>query len=210
MRSWGAAVAVLIGLFAHGQDQSSCPTPRQPMPTGRCSSGDVNRDIRVRVAALSGGHSIISPGAMTDTVERVEHHTYRSCDIGSEIIDRVKESFQHLGYFCADVEPIAAQQTSKNEYNVTIHVHPGEQYRVGALTITGATISTADELRPELHLNPNSVFNTESVRRGLDNIQQFYAKKGHPSMTAVPIASIDEKTKRIALEIKIQESAPSQ
>jgi outer membrane protein assembly factor BamA len=54
------------------------------------------------------------------------------------------------------------------------------------------------------------VFNTESVRRGLENIQKFYAKKGHPSVTAVPIASIDEKTKRIALEIKIQESAPSQ
>jgi outer membrane translocation and assembly module TamA len=210
MKPWIVAIALLVGVFTYAQDQSTCPAPRQQMPTSNCSSGDFNRNIRVRVAALSSGHSIISPEAMTDTVERVERHTYRSCDIGLEIIDRVKESFQHLGYFCADVEPIAAQQTGKNEYNITIHVHLGEQYRVGELSFTGATILSADELRSELHIKPNSVFNTESVRRGLENIQKSYAKKGHPNVTAIPIASVDEKNRRIALEIKIQESAASQ
>jgi outer membrane protein assembly factor BamA len=95
-------------------------------------------------------------------------------------------------------------------YHVNIHVHPGEQYRAGELNFTGATILSADELRAELHMKPNSVFNTESVRRGLENIEKSYAKKGHPNVTAIPVASVDEKNRKIALEIKLQESSASQ
>lgn len=228
MKTWIVATALIVGVFAHAQDQSSCPGPRQRVPTSNCNSGDVDRSITVRVAVLetrdegtsgeyapagSGGYatvgSKISPEAMADTVARVEQHQYRSCDIGLEIIERVRESFQHLGYFCADVEPIAAQQTGKNKYKTNIHVHPGEQYRVGELTFTGATILSADELRSELHMKPNSLFNTESVRRGLENIQKSYAKKGHPNVTMTPFASVDEKDRKISLELKIQESVAS-
>jgi outer membrane protein assembly factor BamA len=59
-------------------------------------------------------------------------------------------------------------------------------------------------------MKPNSVFNTESVRRGLENIEKSYAKKGHPNVTAIPVASVDEKNRKIALEIKLQESSASQ
>jgi outer membrane protein assembly factor BamA len=160
----------------------------------------------------SGGYAVvdskISPEAMADSVAHVEQHQYRACDVGVETIERVRESFQQLGYFCADVEPIAAQQTAKKEYTVIIHVHPGEQYRVGDINFTGTTLST-DELRSELHMKPNSLFNIESVRRGLENIQKSYGKKGRPNVTAVSIASVDEKNRKIALEIKIQESVAS-
>jgi Surface antigen variable number repeat len=168
------------------------------VPTSNCNSGDVNRNITVHVAALdardgsasgsyapasSGGYasvgSRVSPQTMADTVAHVEQHQYRSCDIGLEIIERVMESFQHLGYFCADVEPIAAQRTGKNEYKINIHVHPGEQYRVGQIKFTGATLLSADELISALHVKSNALFNTESVRRGLENIQKPYAKKRH-------------------------------
>jgi hypothetical protein len=227
MKTWIVAIA-LVGVFAYAQDQSSCPAPRQRMATSNCNSGDLNRDITVHVAALdardgstsseyvpagSGGYSSagskISPEAMADAVAHVEQHHYRACDIGLEITDRVKESFQHLGYFCADVEPIAAQQSGKKEYTVSLHIHPGEQYRVGELNLTGATILSTDELRSDLHMKPNSLFNTESVRRGLENIQKAYAKKGHPDVTAIPVASVDERNRKIALEIKIQESVAS-
>jgi outer membrane protein assembly factor BamA len=147
---------------------------------------------------------------MADTVANVEQHTYRACYIGLEIINRVKDSFQHLGYFCADVEPIAAQQNGKNDYNITIHVHPGQQYRVGDLTITGAKILSTDELISELHMKPNSVFNTESVRRGIENIQKAYAKKGYANVIAISVAPVNEQNRRIALEIRIQESVAPQ
>jgi outer membrane protein assembly factor BamA len=145
-----------------------------------------------------------------DTIYRVHHHSYRFCDLGLEITDRVKESFQHDGYFCADVEPILAQRTGKHEYTVNIYVRPGEQYRVGELNFSGTTILSPDELRAELHMKPNSVFNTESVRRGVENIEKSCGKKGHPHVTAIPVASVDEKNRKIALEIKIQESGASQ
>lgn len=229
MKRWIIAVAVLLSVFAEAQEQSSCPGPRQRVPTNNCSSSDVSRNITVRVAALetgdgnasstyapagAGGYasvgSKVSPETMADTVARVEQRQYRACDIGLEIIERVRESFQHLGYFCADVEPIAAQQTGKNEYKINIRVHPGEQYRVGDIKFTGATLLSADELTSALHLKSNSLFNTESIRRGLENVLKSYAKKGHANVTAIPVASLDEKDRKIALEIKINESGATQ
>ncbi len=141
---------------------------------------------------------------MADAVYDVERHQYRSCDIGVEIIERVTESFQHLGYFCAHVDTIHAQPNGKNDYNITIHVHPGEEYRLGEITFTGATALSANEFKSEFHLKPNSLFNTESVRKGLENIQKSCAKKGLPNITVIPVASVDEKNKTVALEIKLQ------
>ena len=229
MKAWLVTIALLAGTFAHAQDQSSCPAPRQPVPATNCSNRDVDRNLSVRVHGLftrnesDGGahsppdsvgyammHSKLTPELASDTIERVQDHPYRFCDMGLGIIERVKESFQHIGYFCADVEPIAAQQTGKHEYTVNIYVRPGEQYRVGELNFSGTTILSVGELRAELHMKPNSVFNTDSVRRGLENIEKSYAKKGHPHVTAIPIASVDEKNRTIALEIKIQESGASQ
>jgi hypothetical protein len=217
MRHWLIALALIAGVFAQAQDQSGCPGPRQRIPTSSCGVGDVKRNITVRVALLdtgegstSGGYitvnSRVTPQTMADTVAHVEEHQYRACDTGLEIVERVKESFQHLGYFCADVEPIAGQKTGKDEFTINIHVHPGEQYRVSELKFTGATQLSLDELKSEFHIKPNSLFDEESVRRGLETIQKSYAKKGHPGVTAVPVALVDPNNKKIVLEIKIQET----
>lgn len=208
MRTWLVTVGLLGTAFAQSQDQSSCPIPREQGPTSNCTSVDLKRDIAVNLAALIGAG--IDADTMLDTVERVERHSYRSCDLGLEVTERVKESFQRLGYFCANVGPIAFQQNGRDRYEVRIHVHPGVQYRVGECTFTGATLLSADELKSAFHLKPDSLFNIESVRRGVENIQKSYARKGHPNVTAIPVASLDEKNRKIALEIKIQESVASQ
>ena len=229
MKSWILAVVALLSVLANAQDQSSCPGNRRRVPTTNCGSGDVKRNISVHVVTLdasdgggtstyspagAGGYASagprVSPETMADTVAHVEERQYRSCDVSLEILERVTDSFQHMGYFCAEVEPLTGQQTGKNEYKINIHVHPGEQYRVGEIKFTGATLLSADELTSALHLKSKSLFDTESVRRGLDNIQKSYSKKGHTSVTAIPIASVDEKDRKIALEIKIDESSATQ
>jgi outer membrane protein assembly factor BamA len=204
------ALVLIACVFAQAQEQSGCPGSRQPVPTSSCGPGAVNRNITVRVVKLSSGDSFVSAETMTDTVARVEEHQYRNCDIEAEIIERVKDSFQRLGYFCADVGPIAAQQTSKTQYDLHIHVHPGEHYRVGEVKFSGSTLFSAEELQSALRIKPKSVFSTESVRRGIGNIEKSYAKKGHLNVAALPVVSVDQNNKRIALEIKIQESVLSQ
>ena len=52
MKPWIVGGAALLGIFANAQDQSSCPGPRQRVPTRNCSSADVNRSITVHVVAL--------------------------------------------------------------------------------------------------------------------------------------------------------------
>jgi outer membrane protein assembly factor BamA len=203
------ALALVACAFAQAQEQSGCPGPRQPVPTSSCGPGEVNRNITVRVVKLSSGDSVVSAETMTETVARVEEHQYRRCDMGMEIIDRVKDSFQRLGFFCADVGHIAVQQTSKTQFDLHIQVHPGEQYRVGEVNFSGSTLFSAEELQSALRIKPNSVFSTESVRRGIGNIEKSYAKKGHLNVAALPVVSVDQHNKRIALEIKIRESGPS-
>jgi hypothetical protein len=124
MKAWIVTIACIAGIFAHAQDQSSCPAPRQPVPATSCSNRDVDRDLAVRVQGLltrhesdSGAHSPpnsveysmmhskLTPELAMDTINRVQHHPYRFCDIGLEITERVKESFQHVGYFARTLNP---------------------------------------------------------------------------------------------------------
>ena len=219
MKSWVIVFTLMTGMLVRAQDQSACPGPRNSTATSSCGSVEVKREITVHVATLdtgagsfSGGYvstgSSVGAQAMADTVASVEQHQYRKCDVVTEIIERVKDSFQRLGYFCTDVDPIAAKQTGKNEYTISIHAHPGQKYRLREVTFSGAKIFSADELQSIIHLKPNSQFDTGAVRRGLEAIQKSYARKGHPNTTAVPVATVDEKSQMIALDVKIQEDTP--
>jgi outer membrane translocation and assembly module TamA len=220
MKIWIISLTLTIGLLAQAQDQSACPRPRHSMPTSECGSEEGKREITVRVAtldtgtgSLSGGYvtagSNVGPEAMADAVASVEQRQYRKCDALTEITRRVKDSFQRLGYFCADVDPIAARQTGKNEYALTIHVHPGQKYRLKEITFSGATMFPADELQSIFRMKPNSQFDTGSVRRGVEALQKSYAKKGHPNVTVISAAAVDEKSQTIALDVNIQEDAPA-
>jgi len=75
---------------------------------------------------------------------------------------------------------------------------------------TGEILLSADELKSAFHKKRGSLFTTGSVRHRIENIQKSYAKTGHSQVTAIPVALADEKSRRIALEIKIQESVASQ
>src|SRR5579863_603277 len=120
MKSWVIVFTLMTGMLVRAQDQSACPGPRNSTPTSSCGSVEVKREITVHVATLdtgagsfSGGYvstgSSVGAQAMADTVASVEQHQYRKCDVVTEIIERVKDSFQRLGYFCTDVDPIAAK-----------------------------------------------------------------------------------------------------
>lgn len=218
MKKWVCVLALVAGVAAHAQNQSACSGPRRDAPFSTCGSVEGKGEITVHVAtidtgdgSLSGGYvtkgSKIGPEMLADTAGDVERHQYRACDIGKEIVERVTDSFQRFGYFCVDVEPIDAQQIGKNEYRIAIHVHPGSKYRLKELTFSGATIFSTDELQSAFHMKPNSVFETGSVRKGLEALQRAYAKKGHPNMIAVPTAAVEETSKTISLEIKIREDA---
>lgn len=163
---------------------------------------------------FSGGYvssgSNVTPQSMADTAESVERHQYRACDIGQEIVERVRESFQRLGYFCVDVEPIQAEQTGKDQYKIAIHVHPGEQYKVKGVTFSGAKALSGDELQSIVRLKPNSRFDIATMRRSLEELRKSYAKKGYPNMKAVPTDAIDDESKTIAFDIKIDEGVPQQ
>lgn len=218
MKNWFGVSVLIAGVFAHGQNQSACPGPRRDAPVSTCGSVEGKGEITVHVAtidtgsgSMSGGYvtkgSKIGPEMLADTAGNIERHQYRACDIGKEIVERVTDSFQRFGYFCVDVEPIDAQQIGKNEYRIAIHVHPGSQYRLKELAFSGATIFSTDELRSTFHVKPNSVFDTGSVRKGLEALQKAYAKKGRPNMTTVPTAGVEETSRTITLEIKIEEGA---
>lgn len=216
MKSWLIFFA-LAGVFAQAQDQSVCPGPRHVIRPGSCGPDDVKREVTVHVLAIdagdgpaSGGYyptnSKVSAATLADVVALVEGRQYRACDMGPEIIDRVRVGFQHLGYFCADIEPLKAEKVGKLDYRININVHPGEKYRVAEVKFTGATQISLNELQSDFHIKPNAMFDEESVRRGIEKLQKLYAKKGYPNVSAVPVAFLDEQGHKMTIEIKIQEA----
>jgi outer membrane translocation and assembly module TamA len=183
MKNWFGVLVLVAGVLAHAQNQSACPGPRRDAPVSTCGAVEGKGQITVHVAtidtgdgSLSGGYvpkgSRIGPEILADKAGNVERHQYRACDIGKEIVERVTDSFQRVGYFCVDVEPIDAQQIEKNEYRIAIHAHPGPQYRLKELTFSGATMFSTDELQSAFHMKPNSVFDIGSVRKGLEALQR--------------------------------------
>jgi outer membrane protein assembly factor BamA len=127
--------------------------------------------------------------------------------MGLEITEQVKDIFQRAGYFCTDVDPIPAAQTNKNEYQVSIRVHPGEQYRLREIVISGDKTFAPEELRSMFRMKENSVFDTAAVRKGIDAVQKAYLKKGHPNVSIIPSAEVDQGAKTITLTIEIADAA---
>lgn len=207
MRGFPAATVVLILIsLAGAQDQSECPSPRHADPVSTCQSGgSAKREITVRVAGVHVDPGKFGPELMMDVADRINRRVYRACDMGSEISEEAKASFQRMGYYCTDLDPIRAAQTGKNEYEISLYIHPGAQYRLDKVLFSGATLLTPDELRSAFRMKENAVFDISAVHRGMETLHQAYLKKGRPDVSLAPAVTLNDDKKTVILKIHIAE-----
>lgn len=152
-------------------------------------------------------------------LENLFSRTYDGTKL-NEDTERVRMMYQEHGYFRAVVEE---PKTTGRDYNpglihmpliqksgkrvdLAISVKEGERYTLKAITFSGNQgISNTQILRSMFPLKDGGTFNTELIRKGLDNIRNVYGELGYINATAVPNTTVDDDAKQISLEIDIDE-----
>jgi outer membrane protein insertion porin family len=154
-------------------------------------------------------------------LEGIIHKTYDATKL-NEDAERVRNAYQMRGYFKALVEepktkvkdtgglhiPLILKGGGK-AVDITIPIEEGERYRLGGITFKGnKAIKDAALLRSLFPMKDGDIFNTDNIRKGLENLRKGYGELGYINFTSVPDTQIDDDKKLIRLEMDLDEGKP--
>ncbi len=140
-----------------------------------------------------------------------------------EDAERVRYAYQQKGFFKAIVQDPKTQlrdskppfihfpliQKSGKRVDITIPVEEGEQYTLKEIKFTNnKTINNTKFLRSLFPMKDGDIFNSELVKKGLDNLREAYGEFGFINFTPVPDTQIDDEKREITLVVDIDEGKP--
>jgi outer membrane protein assembly factor BamA len=149
----------------------------------------------------------------TTIVDAVKRSSFSTVSASDEHWLRALEeiarfSLQEQGHFTAAVDARASlilAEPQRLHYQIYVETKSGPQYRLGEVRFSHALEFTDAELRKEIPLNQNEVFNLAKVRDGLDRIRRLYLKKGYIDFTSDVESDIEDANHRVNLSINIQQ-----
>jgi outer membrane protein insertion porin family len=153
-------------------------------------------------------------------LENLMSRTYDASKL-SEDTERVRDAYQQKGYFKVLVEdprtklrdtggggfhlPFMKHGPGK-AVDITIPIDEGDRYRLASITFKGnKAISNTKALRAAFPMKDGDIFDTDKVRKGLENLRKEYGAGGYINFTPVPDTKIDDEKKMISLAIDIDE-----
>ena len=154
-------------------------------------------------------------------LESLFHKTYDATKL-NEDAERVRNEYQMRGYFKALVQDPKTQVRDTGGFHIplimkgggkavdiTLPIEEGERYRLGGITFkNNKAIQDARLLRSLFPMKDGDIFNTDNVRKGLENLRKGYGELGYINFTSVPETKIDDDKKLITLEIDLDEGKP--
>jgi outer membrane protein assembly factor BamA len=214
--------AFLSGPAAQAQSQQREPPKCSPP----CVSTDEFREMvgkkvypKMIVDSVKFDTSAHLPdsGEEPEIISEIKQHAF---DYGQEGLDEVLEvqirsAWQDQGFF----KVLASSQTqvvsSASAYEhvvVTIHVDPGQQYRLGVVRFRSSdpddreTLAfPREDLRKLLPLREGDIFNVAKIRESLDAMKKLYDSRGYLNFVATPDTAADDATQRISLVMELDE-----
>ena len=141
----------------------------------------------------------------------------------TEDTERIRMAYQHKGYFKAVVQDPKTQirdyspgvlhlpfvQKAGKRIDITVPVTEGDRYRLSGITFTGnKAISNTTLLRGVFNMKDGEIFDTEKVRKGLEDLRKVYEEFGYINFTPVPDTQIDDEKKTVSLKIDLDEGKP--
>ncbi len=230
-----AEVVIKMLLAAHGHQFATVRSEVRPIPPAAVALTFVVKEgpkVKVGKITFEGNKALSSRelrSAMKNLrpigiphsifLENIFARTYDSTKL-NEDAERVRYYYQTKGYFKALVADPKTQihDTSgfhwywpfKNSpgkaVDITLPVEEGQQYRLKEITFTGnkAVTNTAG-LRAMFKIKDGDIFDTEAIRKGLDNLRKAYAALGYINFTPVPNTTPDDDKKLISMQIDLDE-----
>jgi outer membrane protein insertion porin family len=162
------------------------------------------------------GQDLYHPLKMNDDITRInifyrENGYMRANVLEPEVEVRPKEIHRTLPFIKPSFPwgiPIPFWKKEVDRFYITIPVEENEQYRIGELNITGATIFAEADLLGYLGLLPGDVFNQTLLTDGFENLRSLYGQFGYINFTPEPRLDFDEQERRVNVTIDIDEDRP--
>jgi outer membrane protein assembly factor BamA len=130
-------------------------------------------------------------------------------DWAGELGERVRQAWQKQGFFKAQVVRVETQlireQPGQQSFAVVVHVEEGRQYRLLDLQFKNNKVLPTEYLQSLFPLRPGDVFDTDQIRRGLDNIRRTYDNAGHVDGVAVPDTKVDDANGTISVAVDLDD-----
>jgi outer membrane protein assembly factor BamA len=79
---------------------------------------------------------------------------------------------------------------------------------MGEIKFSGATAFSAGELRKQFAIQQEEVFDVSKIREGMESMTRLYDSKGFIDQVPEPEISIDDKSSRIDILMKVDEGKP--
>ncbi len=151
-------------------------------------------------------------------LESLFHRTYDATKL-SEDAERTRFAYQQKGFFKA---LISDPETKIHDtgggvrlwpfggkgkaVDITMPIEEGERFRLKQITFTGnKTLNKNEALRKMFAMNDGDIFNTDLVRKGIENLRKAYGEYGFINFTSEPKTEIDDDKRLISLNIDVDE-----
>jgi outer membrane protein insertion porin family len=94
-------------------------------------------------------------------------------------IDRMKLLLRENGYYEAAVSSAQDQQPQSQQVNISFHIAPGPQARVGRISVTGNSVRTVAAISAIAHMKPGDRVTAARVNGALQRLRKRYQKQDY-------------------------------
>src|SRR5208337_1952592 len=228
-----AEVVIKELLAAHGRQFATVTSEVRPIPPAAVALTFVVKEgpkVKVGKITFEGNKAVSSrqlQSAMKNLkpigiphsifLESLWPRTYDSTKL-NEDAERVRYFYQTKGYFKALVgDPITQihdtapkwyffQKSPGKAVDIKLPVEEGDRFRLKEITFSGnKAVTDTSRLRALFKIKDGDVFDTEAIRKGLENLRKAYAALGYINFTPVPNTDADDEKKTISLRIDLDE-----
>lgn len=95
-------------------------------------------------------------------------------------IERIKYLYKTKGYLQVNVSnPVVTVSEDKRWIFITVQVIEGPQFTVNSISFNGELLYTDDELKTNIKLKPDDIYNEENLRLDIQTLTELYQDKGY-------------------------------
>jgi len=130
-------------------------------------------------------------------------------------LEPMRDALCEQGYFRTNVEGtpyLVLAQANERRYVLSVSIESGPQYRLGKMRFASVSdkplVFTDAILSQQINLQEGDLFDVTKIRQGLESISRLHGSKGYIDATPEPDATIEVKSSRIDLLIKLDEQKP--
>ncbi len=225
-RIWVAVLISFCAFFFGPVAQAQSAQEESPKCSPPCVSTDEFREMagkKVYPKMIVDSVKFDTPDHLPDSSEEpqiiseIKQHMF---DYGQEGLDevlevRIRSAWQDRGFFKVLAWSRTQVVSSDSTYEhvlVTIHVDPGEQYRLGGVRFRSSNSDDREtlafpreELRKLLPLQEGDIFDVAKIRESIDGMMKLYHSHGYVNFVATPETEADDATQHISLRMELDE-----